>query len=712
MAINPQRWLLAFSSADPRAINGDGRPWGDGTKMASRARSGEPPWDPGCAVTTYTGGYEAMCAIRDTLETVIAEANASSRPFGDRGHVYVAGWRLNSQRDLSDANAWGTGPWAGETVAERDQTALGLIMRLMQAGVRVRIMVWFPTRIAEPGTGPAHPAGCFHVALVVDRESDRLGREHHLSDPLGIVALDARVAQGTFAGSHHQKTIVVRGPSTHAAFCGGVDLGFTRRDAPAQAPADHAWPRFHDGDWQSGGIVIGLTDPPWPQQAGIDYTSVGVIAGPLPDAPSDLPHTAKLPGGDTERDVYGAARHMWHDQHLRLEGPIVATLEDQFAERWRDQAKVADLRHVNFRDGDVIFSSPEAFDDKRRIIPLPDAARLTAAGTSTVQMWRTIPWRDARPGPPFRRAEFTVMAGYAHAASAATELLWIFDQYFWSRAYARLLNARLREVPTLRIVVVLPPWADNGTPDQQGVAHRARKLALDTVIHGIEDADLRFAVYNLWDPRRPGGRGIYCHAKAHTYDASLYVCGSANINRRSLQCDSELACAVNDPAVVKDHQRRLWRLLFADLPDGEGRDWPDGLDLDEPSSGARFLGEFKRAAGDLRSFVRPDPWRHKQPALPNGLVRPIAPLWAPALQVKYRAFYYRVFDATSISTKPEATVYEYRDGRNIYRPPALDEISRRIELVEAGANGWPVTPWREQSGLGEELEAIEELPDE
>lgn len=706
MPIDPQRWLVPFASADPAAINGDGRPWGDGTAMAARAARREQPWDAGCAVQTFTGGYEAMCAIRDTLEAVITEARASSRPFGDRGHVYIAGWRLNVQRDLSDSNVWGTGPWGGATVAERDQTALGLILRLMQAGVRLRAMVWFPTKIAEPGTGPAHPENCFHLAGIVDAESRRLGRVHRLSDPLGIVALDARVAQGTFAGSHHQKTVVVRGLAIHRAFCGGVDLGFTRRDAPAQPPADHDHPHFHDGDWQSGGVVISAASPPWPLQQGVEYESLSAIAQPLSDSPSDLPQTGLLPDDETVRDIYGATKHMWHDQHLRLEGPIVATLEEQFAERWRDQATVTQLHEFNFRKGDVIFSTSEAFDGERRIVALPAAVRPAAAGASTVQMWRTIPWRDGRPGPPFQRAEFTVMAGYAKAAAAATELLWIFDQYFWSRAYARLLNALLKDVPSLRVVLVLPPYADNGSPDQLGVAHRARKIALDTVIDGIADADLRFAAYDMWDPRTPRGRGIYCHAKAHTYDASLYVCGSANINRRSFQCDSELACAINDPAVVRDHQRRLWRLLFADL-DADGREWPAGLDLDQPGSGARFFGEFKRSASDLRSYLRPDPWRHAKPALPNGVPRPVAPLWAPALEVKYRAFYHRIFDASSISTKPETPVYEYRDGQNIVRGPRLDEISRRIEKVEAGLGGRPVTPWRMQnSQLGEDLEAL------
>ncbi len=86
----------------------DGWPWGEGSHFASRKTAGIDPWDIGCTVTPLIGGYTAMTAIRETLEATITAALTSSQPPGNRGFVYMADWRLNAQRDLSDANTWGT----------------------------------------------------------------------------------------------------------------------------------------------------------------------------------------------------------------------------------------------------------------------------------------------------------------------------------------------------------------------------------------------------------------------------------------------------------------------------------------------------------------------------------------------------------------------------------------------------------------------------
>jgi hypothetical protein len=776
MTIHPPDWLLTPISF-PR-IGTNGKPWGTGTEMNRRAAVTNEPWDDHCVVTPMIGGYRVMLEMRKVLEELIKAARAKNDP-GNCGHVYIADWRLNPLRDLSDANPWGTGPWypgvwATQTPpAKLDQTAIGLILRLMQAGVLVRILVWLPTPIqCDLGHLTSHIADHRFLWRVVQAESDRLQKHWNLAIPPGIVGLDARTAEGSTAGSHHQKMMVIRSdlppteivPSFNVAFCGGVDLAFTRRDAPVD-PTNYGQDEFLGGDWQSGSGIPGtgahFVNPAsaqanasammlWPpQDGGTDYSSL--IGVPLPSvaSKSDLPMQtdddkdvcaavggiwdgSKVPptctyvlytlGPDDKvlRDasdypvgtqtttpsvIYSKTNQVWHDQHLMLRGPIVSTLEWQFAERWRDpetpdaalEVHVANVVKDQYR-GKVRFSTDAASDQKGNIVPLPTPKHeppiSNATATSIVQMWRTIPMRNSRAmsgSDLFLDGEFTVMRGYSQAISRATALIWIFDQYFWSEAVARLLNQRLRQCATLCVIVVLPPFADDNYPE----IHLARTLALHELMKGLTgDMKARVGIYDLWQPvdgSRTNGHGTYVHAKAQTYDGALLVCGSANLNRRSLLCDSELACAVLDPAVVKQHQQNLWHLLFAKVPESAGK-WPD-LDLNSPNNGLAFFRDFQKAASNANACLIGDPWLDEiysidpegLPAgiggvdpvvLPNGLDRRSVipgPLAGPVFEAKYAIG----LDPSSLARSVEQDVIDKLDTAP--RPPRLDDLTKRVD---------------------------------
>jgi phosphatidylserine/phosphatidylglycerophosphate/cardiolipin synthase-like enzyme len=382
--------------------------------------------------------------------------------------------------------------------------------------------------------------------------------------------------------------------------------------------------------------------------------------------------------------MYGTEQQMWHDQHLRLEGPVVATLEHVFCERWSDPAAAyltlgpdtkkmpsgsiisstenaidrgrilhrtytTDARHgtrtrayyvgYGVTSSDVIavrLSGREVSSDNYRITPqglsfitsadgasgppfdapqpglpleivygsaqpkpLPDPQPVpeiitTAANIDSLantQIWLTIAnrgeargayeggdtWATFRdsgvdassflgtvsdeagtvvPVSPYRVGEFSNMAGIANACAQAREFIWIFDQYFWSRPYARLVAARLRAQPSLHVAIVLPPWSDLGEDSFGKTQHSLRYRALSVL--GSADIKDRVAVYFPWYQVGSRNVGIYAHAKVQLFDDQLMVCGSCNLNERSFSVDSEVCCAVESLTVVQQHYRKLW----------------------------------------------------------------------------------------------------------------------------------------------------------
>jgi len=654
-------WLVQFTSRNPAAPDGDGRPWGDGTALAARAAAGQPPWDTGCLVTPLLGGFAAMNAIRDVLEAAIDDASVQAArgvPPGQRGHVYVADWQFNGLRDLSENNPWRGEPWNPSTTVTRDQTGLGLIVRLMAAGIKVRMLLWLPTTLQRLFALKALADEHWSVAAAVQDHNATLQREWALAEPLGVAALDLRTAS-PIAASLHQKMLAIRVGAVNAAFCGGVDLAFTRRDFGRATDK-----LIGIGDWQSGD-TIPLPSAGWPRQ--VPPPAGGYPAFPYTD---DGRFPEDLPG-----NVYGHRFRHWHDHHLKLEGPIVATVEQQFAERWIIDAngRVYLFDRSARRIGEsnqVQLTSHQAFAEGR-VLPLPAARPCEQAGDAVVQMWRTIPLRSTaqRTRPPFQRGEFTVMAGVAKAVASAKSLITIWDQYFWSVPLAKLLAARLRAEPELRLLIVLPPY---GTTDAANEL-KLRRAAMQELWHGLDDeARGRVLALNAW----AGGRqalhpnvGVYVHAKAQTYDDALLACGSANMNRRSMECDAELDCAVLHPPTVRAHLASLHACFT-------GRAWTDYAD--------GWLARYWAAIGDgTAATLIADPFFTAavgRPVLPNGVPVP-SDGWKPSW----------LFEPTSIGTPVDRGVcHDPNRSGDPKAPGRLDEITFLLERCHRGTD----FPWR------------------
>jgi len=309
MVPDAYRWLLQFTSSDPASTTGDGRPWGDGTAMAGRASGRRLPWDYGNRITPLVGGFTTLGAIRDVFETAISEAEAMPDRPGRRGHVLIVDWLLNGLRDLSEENSWRGGPWKPTDTATKDQTALGLILRMMSAGITVRVLLWQPTT-NQATQLRAHSNEHWSMAAAIQDHNDTLQKKWGLREPIGVCALDLRTASPLTA-SLHQKMVAVRVGNVNVAFCGGVDLAFTRRDFARPADA-----LIGSGDWQSGDGTP-VEDKGWPKQSS---PPVGGYPA-FPYSGGDKPFPEDLPA-----NVYGKCPRHCHDQHLKLEGPIVTSL--------------------------------------------------------------------------------------------------------------------------------------------------------------------------------------------------------------------------------------------------------------------------------------------------------------------------------------------------------------------------------------------------
>ena len=331
----------------------------------------------------------------------------------------------------------------------------------------------------------------------------------------GQVLLDARTRR---AGSHHQKLVVVRHPGSpdrDVAFVGGIDLGYSRSDDSQ-----------HDGDPQT--------------------MEFAAAYGPRPP---------------------------WHDIQAEVHGPAVHDLEHTFRERWYGSS-VLDLPspvrqlydrayHIGAMSGRPL-PPPIADDEERR-------------GSHAIQVLRTYPARLRRyPFAP--HGERSIAHAYRKAFARARALVYLEDQYFWSRPVSEMVASALRDNKNLRVIVVVPRY-----PDSDGAVSRVPGVLgrYDAVRACAAAGGARFALYDL---ENRSGVPVYVHAKTVIVDDVWAIVGSDNLNRRSWSHDSELSIAVldadhhrrepHDPAGLGDGARSFARDLRLRL-------WREHLDRDE-----------------------------------------------------------------------------------------------------------------------------------
>ncbi|MGI5214713.1 phospholipase D family protein [Plantactinospora sp. CA-290183] len=293
----------------------------------------------------------------------------------------------------------------------------------------------------------------------------------------------------------------------------------------------------------------------------------------------------------------------WHDVQLALRGPVVGALDLTFRERWTDPAPLDQHGPIS-----TVRDRLRGADLHPDHLP-PRPPDPPPCGPHRIQVLRTYP--AMRPAYTFaRRGERSVARGYTKAIRRARRLIYVEDQYLWSKDVARLFADALRANPGLHLVAVVPRH-----PDVDG------RLALPPNQVGREQAvELCRAAapdrVHVFDVENHAGTPVYVHAKVCVIDDVWCSVGSDNFNRRSWTHDSELSCAVlddsrdervpHDPAGLGDGARRFARDLRLALW-REHLDRSDDDDLLDPDSAVRAISAAADALRDWHAGGRAGP---------------------------------------------------------------------------------------------------------
>jgi phosphatidylserine/phosphatidylglycerophosphate/cardiolipin synthase-like enzyme len=241
--------------------------------------------------------------------------------------------------------------------------------------------------------------------------------------------------------------------------------------------------------------------------------------------------------GDAQRQSMSAAYGTtppWHDVQVAIEGPAVGDLDFTFRERWADRSPLS-------RDPMGVLHDVLRRTDRTASTLGPMAPDPPPGGAQAVQVLRTY-GRRVRGYPFAPDGERSIARAYGKALKRARRLIYIEDQFLWSKDVMRPFVDALISNPQLHLIAVVPRYFDQAgamtlPPNQVG-----RENAVRALTDAGGDRVAVFDVENVF------GVPVYVHAKVCVIDDVWTSVGSDNFNRRSWSHDSEVACAVLDEA--------------------------------------------------------------------------------------------------------------------------------------------------------------------
>ena len=202
--------------------------------------------------------------------------------------------------------------------------------------------------------------------------------------------------------------------------------------------------------------------------------------------------------------------------------------------------------------------------------------------------------------------ERSIARAYNKVVPRARKLIYVEDQYLWSKRVAQLFAQALRDNPDLHLVAIIPRH-----PDVDGrLALPPNKIGRSQALETCFEASSHRV--HVFDVENHEGTPVYVHAKACVIDDVWACVGSDNLNRRSWTHDSELSCAVLDAdgEFARDLRLRLLREHLDRAADGS----EDG-GLTDPVSAVDEIVSAAKTLDDWHTSGRKGP-------RPPGRLRP------------------------------------------------------------------------------------------
>lgn len=294
-------------------------------------------------------------------------------------------------------------------------------------------------------------------------------------------------------GSFHQKTIVI---DRRIAYCGGFNL------------------RQNDWDTQAHRIDEPRRNP--------HQSDGGVRQRPLPE--------------------YGPR----HDVAVRIEGPLVTDVHDNFSVQWN--TTLAAHRRTETRPLGELWARVTGFGHATRVEPIKHQRR--GSGRIVAQLVDAQPRRIPREQPIH---DLLVRAIYN-----ARRLIYVENQYFRSTRIADALVGSLIQHPHMDLIIVT-----NRIDEPRSLIYGAAWYAA-LAQRRVTEASPQFRLYQLLTSGMVEGHVVYqpieVHSKVMVVDDEWCTVGSANFNDRSIVTESEANIAIEDA----DFARRLRCRLMAE----------------------------------------------------------------------------------------------------------------------------------------------------